>query len=54
MTITIIKMSLINAVRREAIRLIGVIGAIDPYLIKALENLFFLQSSSMILSEKQL
>lgn len=38
MTITIIKNEFDYSVRREAIRLIGVIGAIDPYLIKALER----------------
>ena len=38
MTITIIKNEFDHAVRKEAIRLIGVIGAIDPYLIKALER----------------
>lgn len=38
MTITIIKNEFDHSVRREAIRLIGVIGAIDPYLIKSLER----------------
>lgn len=37
MTISIIKNELDHSVRREAIRLMGVIGAIDPYMIKGLE-----------------
>lgn len=36
--ISIIKNELDHSVRKEAIRLMGVIGAIDPYLIKSLEK----------------
>ena len=38
MSVSIIKNEIDHSVRREAIRLMGVIGAIDPYFIKALEN----------------
>jgi serine/threonine-protein kinase mTOR len=37
-SVLIIKNELDHEVRREAIRLMGVIGAIDPYLMKALEK----------------
>lgn len=37
-SVSIIKNELDHSVRREAIRLMGVVGAIDPYLIKSLEN----------------
>lgn len=37
-SVSIIKNELDHHVRKEAIRLMGVIGAIDPYLIKALEK----------------
>ena len=37
-SVSIIKNELDHQVRREAIRLLGIIGAIDPYLIKILES----------------
>ena len=38
MSISIMKNELDHSVRREAIRLMGIIGAIDPYMIKTLEK----------------
>lgn len=38
LTISIVRNELDHSVRSEAIRLLGIIGAIDPYLIKGLEK----------------